>query len=289
MRAEQRSVGQVANISGDYEVETGNDDTSAVNDRAWWNFHTSVAYDGDIADLDVLAFNIRTDASTNFPNPAFGPCFADFRLCRFFLDARNNQPNPTSTYTDLYQVSENPEFSWFTTASDNDANPDGDFDYDEEGAWFLTLVAVKGGIFTDVSICIHTLSANCLSPLVVYTCDGFDPPMDKTVSVKKKNRVLPLKMVCTDSAGNELTDADIDPPIVQVVKTASSEAATIGDEDLLSAGQGDTGNEFTYDGNFWQFNISTKNFTGTGTYEISVAPGGSDILVGSPTATFVIQ
>jgi hypothetical protein len=55
LRAEQRSVGQVANISGDYEVETGNDDTSAVNDRAWWNFHTSVAYDGDIADLDVLA------------------------------------------------------------------------------------------------------------------------------------------------------------------------------------------------------------------------------------------
>ena len=75
---------------------------------------------------------------------------------------------------------------------------------------------------------------------------------------------------------------------MQVVKTAPSEAATIGDADLLSAGQGDTGNEFTYDGNFWRFNISTKNFTGSGNYEISVAPGVSDVLIGSPTATFII-
>jgi len=160
---------------------------------------------------------------------------------------------------------------------------------DVEGAWTFKLIAVEGDSFTDVTVCIHTPNADCLAPFVVYTCEGFEPPMDKTVSVKKRNRVLPLKMVCVDGAGNELTDADIDAPIVQVVKDGGAMEETVPDDEYLFAGKGDEGNEFTFAGSQWQFNLSTKNFTGQGTYEISVAPGGSDVLVSSPTATFIIQ
>jgi hypothetical protein len=39
--------------------------------------------------------------------------------------------------------------------------------------------------------------------------------MDKTISAKKKNRVLPLKMVCYDGE-TKLTDLNIVPPIVEV-------------------------------------------------------------------------
>lgn len=158
LRAEERRVGQVTNGGGDYEVETGNDANAppAVN-RAWWNFHLSISYDGNITDLDALIFTIRTDVGANLPvSPAF-----DMLFLRPFIDARNNQPNATATYSDLYQVSHNPEFGWFTNPADDDANPDGDFDYDEEGAWRLTLWAIENGQTASASVCIHTPGAAC--------------------------------------------------------------------------------------------------------------------------------
>ena len=292
MRAEQRSVGQVANNAGDYEVQTGNDTTAGVADRAWWNFQHSIAYDGNINDLDGLSFAIRTDAGLNFSGPVLAACFTDMRLCRFFLDDRHNQPNPTSTYTDLYQTSQNPEFSWFTTAADGDANPNGDFDYDVQGAWTMTLTATKDAHIASVSICIHTPNEVCSGvPPFVYTCSPFEPPMDKTVVVKAKaKRILPLKMVCTDESGAVLTDQDIDPPEVQVLKITGG-AVTTDNVEFLSSGKGTVGNQFVYDGNrFWQFNLNTRNFDGQGTYLISVNPGSvDDVIAGAPTATFVIN
>ncbi|MCE3246841.1 MAG: hypothetical protein K0R41_666, partial [Geminicoccaceae bacterium] len=67
MRAEQRSVGQVANGGGDYTVQTGADPTTGG--RAWWNFQQSIAYDGNIGDLDALVFAIRVDASSAVAAP----------------------------------------------------------------------------------------------------------------------------------------------------------------------------------------------------------------------------
>lgn len=159
LRIEQRSVGQVERKGqNDYEVQLGNDTTAGALNRAWWNFHHSIAYDGDIDELDALSFTIRTDAGANVP---VAPVF-DMLALRAIIDARNNQPNPTTDFSDLYQTSQNPEFDWFTNSADDDANPNGDFDYDEEGAWLLTLAAEENGERASVSICVHTPNAACL-------------------------------------------------------------------------------------------------------------------------------
>ena len=65
MRAEQRSVGQVDPVGSDYALETGADPTNPA--RAWWNFQHSIAYDGNINDLDELTFAIRTDSGPSAP------------------------------------------------------------------------------------------------------------------------------------------------------------------------------------------------------------------------------
>lgn len=121
-------------------------------------------------------------------------------------------------------------------------------------------------------------------------CDGFQSPMDKTISVKKKNRVLPLKMVCTDGDGKVLGDADIAAPLVEVDFSGGGSGTT--PEDVyLTAGQGDEGNIFSYSNGVWQFNLQTKNFNGTGTYAISAVSGApSDYQISpSATGTFVVQ
>jgi len=150
MRAEQRSIGQVPNNSGNYLVETGADLTSnPEKPRAWWNFQHSIAYGGDISDLDSLCFVIRTDAGSSVPGPS-----TDMLALRPVIDDRNNQPNSTLTYDDLYQTSQNPVFGWFP----------GGYDMNEEGAWTLTLTALRKNKTAEVSICIHTPNAVCGPP-----------------------------------------------------------------------------------------------------------------------------
>lgn len=122
LRIEQRSVGQVQrNGVNDYQVEMGNDTTSAALNRAWWNFQHSIAYDGNINDLDSLTFTIRTDVGPNLPSAPSSDMLgvvAPSVTLRDVIDDRNNQPNPTSTFSDLYQTSQNPEFGWFTVDPD---------------------------------------------------------------------------------------------------------------------------------------------------------------------------
>jgi len=76
------------------------------------------------------------------------------------IDDRNN-PNATTGFGDLFQFSQNPEFSWFSPTSDADANPTGAFDYDAPGAWRFTLTAVKNGVTASVTVCIHTPETQC--------------------------------------------------------------------------------------------------------------------------------
>lgn len=125
---------------------------------------------------------------------------------------------------------------------------------------------------------------------VVYTCTGFEPPMDKPVNVRKNNRVLPLKMVCTNSSGTVLGPTAIAAPIVQVTKTGGADP-TVPVDTYLSAGQGTDGNEFVFDpvSGKWNFNLQAKNFTGLGTYNIIAVGGSTDAIVGAPTATFKVQ
>lgn len=161
IRAEDRREGQVAPTGpNEYTVQLGYDDTvPAATNRAWWNFNISIAYDDAISTLDSLTLEIVTDAGTNLPaSPS-----VDLLALRGAIDDRNNQPNSTAGFADLYQISQNPEFGWFTNASDTDANPTGAFNYDEEGAWRFILTATDGGSTASLTVCIHTPGAACLA------------------------------------------------------------------------------------------------------------------------------
>lgn len=289
MRAEQRRVGQVArnllgNGVGDYEVQTGPDTTfgPALN-RAWWNFQPSLAYDGEIDALDGVALAIRTDVGPNQPS---APVF-DLLELRDLIDARNNQPNPTISYDEIYQTSQNPEFGYFVAPNDDDANPDGGFDYDEEGAWLMTLAAAEQGEIAQVSICIHTPNAACaVNRPTVYTCTGFGPPADESVSIKKPGRVVPLKMACTGNNGATVGSGDIAAPRVQVTKVSGGMTGPL--SGVSGRGRAD-GDQFVFRGNRWQFNLSTRDFPGSGTYEVNAISAGSEVLVGSPSTTIEIE
>ena len=271
MRAEQRSVGQVANVGGDYTVQTGVDPSNS--ERAWWNFQQSIAYDGDIDDLDELIFAIRTDAGSAVPAPP-----TDLLTVRAVIDARNDQPNPTATYSDLYQTSQNPLFGWLT---DGNGGP---YDIDEEGAWTLTLAALEDGALASVSICIHTRAETCAAPPAVFSCDTFRPPAHETINVKRPGRVIPLKVTCTDADGNELDDGDIAAPVVTVSQIPGGPLPG----PFGSRGRGTPSGEFEFGGSHWQFNLDTSSLPGAGSYQISIEPGAADLLLGAPTLTLVI-
>ena len=126
----------------------------------------------------------------------------------------------------------------------------------------------------------------CLPPL---ECVGFEPPLDKPISVKKKNRVLPLKMVCFDGEGIEITYLE-SPPVVEVDFDGDNFIPETFEE-ALPAGQGDEGNQFVYNGDYWQFNLQTKNFSGSGMYTIRAVSGSPTAYVIDPfpEATFEIK
>ena len=276
MRAEQRSVGQVDPVDSEYVVETGTDPTNAA--RAWWNFQHSISYDGNINDLDALIFAIRTAG----PSVPLLPQY-DMLMLRSTIDDRNpiaNQgapaENPTATYSDLYQTSQNPVFfPWFSS-----------YDPNEEGAWTMTLAALEDGVIATVQICIHTPNAECAEDApAVYTCEGFGPPLDEPLSFPKANRTLPLKIVCQDGSGALLTDEDIAPPTVLVTAEGGGDATT--DGQLLNTGIGD-GARFEFRGGSWRYNLSTRNFDAPGTFEITVGGTNGDVVLGAPAQTVTI-
>jgi hypothetical protein len=271
MRAEQRSVGQVDNNGGDYEVETGADPTNSA--RAWWNFQQSIAYDGEIDEIDELVFAIRTDAGIAVPAAP-----ADLLALRATIDDRNNQPNATATYSDLYQTSQNPLFGWLTDGAS------GPYDIDEDGAWTLTLAAFEDGALASVSICIHTPLESCDAPPAVYTCDAFQPPANLTISIKRAGRVVPLKVTCSDADGNAQGDGAIAAPVLTISQVPGGPLPG----PFGSQGQGTADGEFEFGSSHWQFNLDTGSLPGPGTYQISIGAGGDDLLLGAPIATLII-
>jgi len=196
LRVEERRIGQVA-LSGinDYTVELGHDTTfpEAIN-RAWWNFHVSTAYNGMIDDLDSLTLTISTVVGPNLPSAPFFDLIATG--ARAAIDDRNSTPNPTSSFSDLYQMSQNPEFGWFTVAGDSDINPTGAFDYDVPGAWLFTLTAVKGPSTSSVSVCIHTPGEQC--NIVV---GGTFVPIDQTALILAGVQSISMWMIPVILAG----------------------------------------------------------------------------------------
>ncbi len=230
IRAQQRGVTPVTNTSsnGVYEVQKGSDPSTVSiphpnGTRAWWNFQHSIAYGGNINELNSLTFIIRTDAGASVPAGPF-----DMLALRQFIDDRNDtnngQPvnrgvsskNPTTDFNDLYQTSQNPVLApWFDT-----------FDYNSEGAWTLTLVAEKKGRFASVSICVHTPNAACDPTAVFNTPDHFQCyEIDKQTNIsslpvvslndqfgykEKVNLENKAKLYCTpvDKNGEGIVDYD---------------------------------------------------------------------------------
>lgn len=147
MRTEQRRVGAVTPApggGGDYTVQAGDD--PGTGNRAWWNFQHSIAYDGNIDDLDSLCFTIETHEGSSIPVEP-----ANMLELRSVIDDRNGQPNPTDTFSDLYQTSQNPVFGWFE-----------EYDmFEEPASWRLYLTAAEGKDIAEVSMCVHTPAAVC--------------------------------------------------------------------------------------------------------------------------------
>jgi hypothetical protein len=170
-RAEQRSAGQVAdNGGGDYTVQLGADPANA--NRAWWNFQPSIAYSGDIDDLDALTLTIVTDSGSTVPA---GP--ADLLALRGAIDDRQVNTTPTGAFTDVYQVSQNPLFDWLDACTTDADCTTGTCTHPfnvgmclgEEGAWKFTLTATEGADTAETTICIHTPGACCSAPRFVAT------------------------------------------------------------------------------------------------------------------------
>ena len=143
----------------------------------------------------------------------------------------------------------------------------------------MTVYSFDGAqIFADD---IRTFSAARLS------CEGFQPPLDHDVIVRKSNRVVPLRMTLLDS---ELAPAmPIVPPVVQVAYSS-----TVGhDLDGVivdSAGKADEGNAFVMTGTDWTFNLSTKGLA-SGTYRLEAVSGDVTEYIITPTcfANVIIQ
>ncbi len=134
--------------------------------------------------------------------------------------------------------------------------------------------------------------AFCGPPPLACSCVGFDAPLDGGPVKVKKNRVLPFKaqLICE---GNPVTDADIAaPPVIQVSfdSGGGGEAVDV-TGDALPAGQGTDGNQFSFSGSKWQFNLKTKNYSSSGTYTVTMVSGDASEYTIDPTCAgvFVIE
>lgn len=214
LRIEERSQGQVTRMgANEYQVELGKDPTtSSPKIRTWWNFHHSIAYNGIISDLDALTFKITTHVGNNQPAlPEFDMLFPALRGA---IHARNGHvnpgDNPTPAFSDFYQTSTNPEFApWFTNPGDADDNPTGVFDYDEEGAWLMTLTAERDGRTASVSICVHTPNAQCFpdhlachSVKDVQRVYGIEVDVEDSFTSQEGLKVKKAKEVCVTADKN---------------------------------------------------------------------------------------
>ena len=99
--------------------------------------------------------------------------------------------------------------------------------------------------------------------------------MDNYPVKTKKNRVFPLKMELFDADGFALTDLDLAAaPVVEVMFTSieGGDAVDVTD-DLLSVGKASEGNQFVFEDGIWQFKLSSKGYSASGTYVVTAISG----------------
>ena len=71
-------------------------------------------------------------------------------------------------------------------------------------------------------------------------------------------------------------------PMIEVDVTAGATDSAPPPETLVSVGQGDDGNQFSYDDTNWGFNLKTSNFSGVGKYTATVVSGDSSTYSSAP-------
>ncbi len=128
----------------------------------------------------------------------------------------------------------------------------------------------------------------CGGPLEI-TCEGFFPPFDQPLLLKKKSkRAIPVKMILLDGA-TEITDLDLSSPPVVEVRVGEDTGAGIPDFDkeLLPPGLSDDGNEFRYDTDDmqWIINLGTKQYKGSLTYVVTAKSGDPSSYVINPSCS----
>ncbi|MCS0397892.1 hypothetical protein ND972_13910 [Vibrio diabolicus] len=111
-----------------------------------------------------------------------------------------------------------------------------------------------------------------------YSCEGFYEPFDQNITIKKKSKgTIPVKMELKDEYGYPMTDADISaPPVINVTFNSTVYGSgTTDDAALESVGSSNDGNQFSYNAaeGQWEYRLGTKQFSGTGTYQVSVTSG----------------
>jgi hypothetical protein len=262
-------------------AETDHDGNAATANR--WNFEFTVNTDfagGSGHTIDDFTYELGMDG-----DPGLGTDFLTFdpitpgALASFFDHSIGDNSTPNGggteagdavTYANLIAGNNVLQQSWryaFFPFPPLDA-----YDPAVPGTYTVYLLAKNSdGIViarSDIQVLIG--GAEAAGPKLV--CEGFEPPLHADVFVNKPSRVLPLRMALFDEFGNPLGGNDLlANPVLQVTYAGGYE----GDADLDSletAGKGDEGNMFVFDGSNWAFNMKTRGLA-SGQYVISVASG----------------
>jgi hypothetical protein len=125
-------------------------------------------------------------------------------------------------------------------------------------------------------------------------CEGFLAPFNRTVTMKKGGRTLPLKVFLFDDAGAPVTRAAVDAaPLVQLFFVPGPGVAPVEVTDfVVPAGRSNQGQAFrSADAGKWIYNLKTKKALPAGTYTVQVGSGDGTAYVVAPTCTgtFVID
>lgn len=157
------------------------------------------------------------------------------------------------------------------------------YDPNIPGTYAVYLLAKDSGGAVVARSDIQVLIGGAAAAGPIVACEGFEAPLDADVSVNKPNRVLPLRMALVDGSGFPLTSDDITaPPVLQVTYTSGEYDGDAFLAELDTAGKGDDGNKFVFNGSNWAFNMKTKGLA-SGNYTITVVSGAAAEYVIDPT------
>lgn len=125
-------------------------------------------------------------------------------------------------------------------------------------------------------------------------CQGFLPPFNRTLTLKKGGRTIPLKALLFDDAGAPVTRGLLTAlPAVQLLYSPGAGAEPV---DMTSAvapaGRSNKGQAFRSSrGDTWIYNLKTKKNLPPGTYTVQIGSGDGTEYVVEPTCTgtFVID